>query len=456
MIDDEQKGVMQLSSEAQLCHQIGLSSWGISKLKMLTQLEPVNINHYSNLAYLLFSSGAKQHNLQLVQEAAQIQNTAMKLSTTKMLETYVKVAMNMDEYLRSNFPSSCVEGLSTCYSFDQDLIDKLNDGSFACTDLQVSISEVERLSGHPSADTILRARTILSECGVVVIRNTFPSSLIESLAAAQSIQFNDFYKRLEADPTTLATQRSSARGRGRYELKSPMKEPWINRDFIANSFVFPVVNNILGDVSDIELDQFSSITSLAQGYTDMGIYHRDVLALFPDLGASELLPPHGVVMVVPLLNMTKELGPTEFLLKTHLPCKSTELVLHHTGVDVCPLAANSITFIPIANMTDVVLFDVRTIHRGGENRTPLLRPIMYVSYVRGWWRDAVNFVIQRNTKTFDSLAADRRHLLTRIDHEEYILNLEELVEQALGRDRLKRLQSDYKYNALDYSIDSKL
>ena len=47
-----------------------------------------------------------------------------------------------------------------------------------------------------------------------------------------------------------------------------------------------------------------------------------------------------------------------------------------------------------------VLMDLRLLHRGGRNRSPDNRPVMYMSFVREWWRDGVNFH-RAHTRRFD-------------------------------------------------------
>merc|ERR1712046_188949 len=46
---------------------------------------------------------------------------------------------------------------------------------------------------------------------------------------------------------------------------------------------------------------------------------------------------------------------------------------------------------PVSEAGDVILFDLRLKHFGGANPSKVDRPLLYISYVREWFRDGVNF-----------------------------------------------------------------
>ena len=95
---------------------------------------------------------------------------------------------------------------------------------------------------------------------------------------------------------------------------------------------------------------------------------------------------------------------------------------------------------------DVVLFDLRTLHRGGENRRAARRPMMYMTYMQEWYIDAVNFHTKQSAE-FDDLPKSTRKLLGRIDAHNYVEYLEELVRDT-GVD-LESLQSVPTWRKVD-------
>jgi hypothetical protein len=128
--------------------------------------------------------------------------------------------------------------------------------------------------------------------------------------------------------TPLFASSMAQRSRGRYELKVPLEEPYTNNDLVANAFIMPVMKAHLKS-KKIEMDTLSSVTSNPK--TEGQQWHRDVFV------KSDF--PHGVVVFVPLLDVTEEEGPPDFLLKSHLPCSNRVL----EGSCQCQILAKVLT-----------------------------------------------------------------------------------------------------------------
>jgi ectoine hydroxylase-related dioxygenase (phytanoyl-CoA dioxygenase family) len=135
------------------------------------------------------------------------------------------------------------------------------------------------------------------------------------------------------------------------------------------------------------------------------------------------LPPHGVVQLVPLVDVDGSNGATQFLCGSHvveasLPAEELkQLDPHSSGRLVTPpLRRGSVAF-----------FDIRLRHRGGGNPAPRPRPILYMSFVKEWFRDAVNFRGSQSAQ-WDSLPSHRlRKLLARVDGASYVRVLEDAL-----------------------------
>ena len=76
----------------------------------------------------------------------------------------------------------------------------------------------------------------------------------------------------------------------------------------------PIMQNILG-TKRLEIDTHSSVTSLAE--TPEQHWHRDAGFLFDYANVQKQLPPHGMVIFVPLVKVTEQMGPTEFLMGSY-------------------------------------------------------------------------------------------------------------------------------------------
>ncbi|EDQ84417.1 uncharacterized protein MONBRDRAFT_30313 [Monosiga brevicollis MX1] len=174
---------------------------------------------------------------------------------------------------------------------------------------------------------------------------------------------------------------AASRSDDRYEVKFPLKSPFIDSDLIANRIMLGLLKTVIG--ARFEIDTFSYVASRA--------------------GA----PHQGIVNIVPLVNMTQEVGPTEFMTGSHWPMRKTWKDYDETN---SPTPLHRLA----ADTGSAVLFDVSIYHRGTHNRSPSFRPIVYMSYVREWWFDRVNFK-DKQTRDYDPLDIRHKKLMTRLD-----------------------------------------
>ena len=110
--------------------------------------------------------------------------------------------------------------------------------------------------------------------------------------------------------------------------------------------------------------------------TDM---HRDV---YPILNTAEgydlddidiMLPPYYFTVLIPLVEITRENGPTEFI----------------KGSDRKKFAADiqQEIYAPLSSPGDMIIFEGRTMHRGASNNSNHERLIAYITFVANWYHD---------------------------------------------------------------------
>ena len=113
-------------------------------------------------------------------------------------------------------------------------------------------------------------------------------------------------------------------------------------------------------------------------------WHADGVPLFP--GCNDL-PAHALNCFAPLVNVSRRMGPTEFVPASHKPgpvARALEAALQRGR-------APADVFSPELSVGDVLVYDQRTVHRGVPNRTKDERPILYLLFARPWFRDHINF-----------------------------------------------------------------
>ena len=186
------------------------------------------------------------------------------------------------------------------------------------------------------------------------------------------------------------------RGPGRYYVTLPFTTPFADPDFFEDDDILHVVWGLLG--TDAVMCQLATDTPVpGSEYQDI---HRDALPLFPELRKET--PPFQLAVNFPLVAVSEENGPFEIARHTHMLTKEEGLARIEAGeVELEPL---------IMQLGDVMIRDVRCLHRGTPNRTATPRPMVVIGYSRRWlFRPEVSVRIPRTA--LDSLSERARHLL---------------------------------------------
>ncbi|CAK0872645.1 unnamed protein product [Prorocentrum cordatum] len=316
----------------------------------------------------------------------------------------------------------------------------------------VVIDDAERDAGVLRQDTFEHAVAALSSCGVAVLKNAYRPEIIAELASAQEAEF----ARVQAEGLLNDSTITVPAGKeGRYNVKAPFRRPFIGEAYVDNPIVMGVLYAAMGGVrsNDVEVATLSHVTSLP--HSPPGNWHGDHSALFQPneryRATYGLLPAHACIAIVPLANISMEMGPTRFLLKSHLPCMGERRPTPVGGgviVDACYLADTVLD--GVGDVGDALLFDMRILHQGSGNDSPNLRPTMYTTYAQKWFLDSANWNV-KHTAAFDSFPGDLRRRLSRLDSEDYLKKLEALLEER-GVD-VNALQSSYFYNRFDITME---
>ena len=186
------------------------------------------------------------------------------------------------------------------------------------------------------------------------------------------------------------------RGPGRYYVTLPFIEPFADPRIYEDEDVLRIVMNLVGE--DASMCQLATDTPL-EG-SDYQEIHRDAPPLFPETGLET--PPFQLAVNFSLIDVTEENGPFETTRGTHMISKEEGLRRLESGeVRLEPL---------LMKAGDVMIRDVRTLHRGTPNRTAEPRPMVVVGYSRRWlFRPEVSIRIPR--ATHETLSERARFLL---------------------------------------------
>ncbi|KAL3933574.1 MAG: hypothetical protein SGBAC_010332, partial [Bacillariaceae sp.] len=154
--------------------------------------------------------------------------------------------------------------------------------------------------------------------------------------------------------------------------------PFTARGLIYNPIVYPLVQALLGCSSEDEICLlYAGVMWAKPNEKDSSgsgpqKWHADGGHLFDHVH----LPPHCINVFYPLVDLTDDNGPTEFVPGSH------QLGCFDNG--------NKQHFGLTCNAGGAVLFDYRIKHRGGFNKTTEPRPILYLAYCKPFYKDSGN------------------------------------------------------------------
>jgi ectoine hydroxylase-related dioxygenase (phytanoyl-CoA dioxygenase family) len=170
----------------------------------------------------------------------------------------------------------------------------------------------------------------------------------------------------------LAEREPFNRGVNRYQMYLPFVPPFADPEVYENERVMEVVEAVFGGPSICPY--FASDTPLPGA--DYQRVHSDTQILFPENRLS--LPAYGLVLNIPLADVTEENGPMEIWPGgTHLWAGDG---------DMQALAEEMESVRVTMPAGSVLLRDLRMWHRGTPNPSDQARPNMALVYTRPWYR----------------------------------------------------------------------
>jgi ectoine hydroxylase-related dioxygenase (phytanoyl-CoA dioxygenase family) len=199
------------------------------------------------------------------------------------------------------------------------------------------------------------------ETSVSILRGLIPAEVIDRWNATFQPLLQAAIRREGDNPN---------RGAHRYYVTLPFQDHWADADIIDNDAVMAVVEELVG--ADGVMCQLASDTPcLGSDYQDL---HRDTQLLFPESGAET--PPYQLAVNFPLVDVTDANGPMEYAPGTHM--LSRDEGMRRVAAGEIPLVK------AYMDRGDVMIRDVRHIHRGTPNPSATPRPMVVIGYSRRW------------------------------------------------------------------------
>ena len=187
------------------------------------------------------------------------------------------------------------------------------------------------------------------------------------------------------------------RGAQRFYVTLPFHGLFADPAIYADPDVLAIVERVAGP--DPVLCQLASDTPMkGSGYQE---WHADTPLLFPETGDNDT-PSFQLAVNFALCDVGEDNGPFETTHQTHRMDKAKAL----EGIREGSIAAHRYPM----KLGDVMIRDVRALHRGTPNFTDEPRPMVVLGYSRRWlYRPEVNIKVPQST--WDELPPIGRKLL---------------------------------------------
>jgi ectoine hydroxylase-related dioxygenase (phytanoyl-CoA dioxygenase family) len=232
-------------------------------------------------------------------------------------------------------------------------------------------------------DWIEDALACIREHGAVVVRNAIPKAVIDAVNAEFHVRHDvhmapgqkKLFRRFQSDPL-------------RAQVPTAVSGPVANPEFFAPPSVVALAHELVGD--DFIIGDMGVVISHG-GATKQEI-HRDSSPLFDGAEMDLDLPMFCLMVLVPLVDVSAEMGPTEYWLGSHR-IKDTDAVTANPPIQV-PVEAGT-----------VCLHDSRLVHRGGRNEAGPVRPLLYFGFHRNWHFDNDGFDYKPQIRINESMLA---------------------------------------------------
>jgi ectoine hydroxylase-related dioxygenase (phytanoyl-CoA dioxygenase family) len=264
----------------------------------------------------------------------------------------------------------------------------------------IPVSASEHSAGKLGPGNAQAARAAFDRHGCALLQGVFAPAAIAAMHREYVAQLGA----MDQSAMQAQTMRSASRlikvGDSRYDVVPRMTGGFAQPEMFANGILLGFLRPLLG--ADLHLSSFTVVVSHPGAAQQRP--HRDYPHLFHS-GVGLHLPPHAVNVVVPLVDVDLETGPTGVWLGSHRSESSAG-------------SLESLTVSPF-RCGDCMAIDYRTLHAGLPNRSGRARPIVYMVYTRPWFFDFHNYVrvrrvpLDMSLDQYNLLPAEVRPLLSR-------------------------------------------
>lgn len=231
--------------------------------------------------------------------------------------------------------------------------------------------------------------------GYVILRNIYNKQFVDELHSEFTHRYKHHLGHEEKEDALTV-------GDKRYKTSITLEQPFDSIELLANEYILPILKNIIDE--HLVLASVVCVTSLPGA--DEQSTHRDHPWLF-GTPIDRLLPSYAIKLLIPLVPMNAETGTTRVWPESQ------------NNLDATALQQGSVD--PLLDTGDCMLTDYNLMHQGLANTSAQVRPVLFLSYARHWFRDEQNFKKQTHLlapmSTHKALLQKNKSLFSRLQVE---------------------------------------
>ena len=257
--------------------------------------------------------------------------------------------------------------------------------------MRITPSEAERNAGVFSKATLDKAAHCVRTEGCLILEDIVNPALVIEARDTFVRKYDRYLDGRNHDDALEVGDR-------RQMITLDLEPPFDQRELVANSWLCPVLSAAFE--GDFVLGAYGVVCSLPAAQRQH--IHQDGGDLFPQAALNRMVPTAAITVAIPLLEMNEIHGTTALWPGSH---------------HVDTLGSAEVGEEPLVREGSCVIWDYRLRHAGTPNRSPVPRPLLYMTYCRPWFVDHKNYRQQvpvRAPKGFlTGLPDDLRGLLVR-------------------------------------------
>jgi hypothetical protein len=226
--------------------------------------------------------------------------------------------------------------------------------------------------------------------GFCIIRDHFSEDIISAWHTA----FESLMRRRVKDG------KASGRGPNRFYISLPFTAPFSDPAVFEDEKILAILDNLTG--GDLVMPELAADTPLKG--SEYQVIHRDHAQRSPDMPELDISEAFQFAVNFPLIDVTPENGPFEIV-------RATQSITDENASEMVRSGEAEARLEPLLMKAgDVMIRDVRCLHRGSPNATDTPRPMVVVGYNRsGHLRPQLRIFIPQGER--DNLSDRGRDLL---------------------------------------------